>query len=528
MLVARLPDGSWSSPSGILLHTAGLGFMVGVDIYDCVVVINSDKALEAFTNIRCTLGGEISVAAGPVGAGGILETGLHKRQAPVYNYMKTRGFYAGVQIDGTVIIERTDENERFYGERIPVRDILAGKARHPPFEIRRLIETLKAAQGDTDVDESVLPTEPPPGDYQVDDGHIFGVPDQHDPDPYGVLALEKEGLSLKEAATHQRASWQDFSFNPSPNSPVHAVYSRNSQERNNASRRNSWRASVPTLVEPRTSSSLRNSIEQPKRSIRMSDMSTQTEPADTPNSPGLISLQSGISKRSSRRSSDNSRHSSLPEVPEHRVLDTSPDRKEPQNASAVNGYSTPPHTPPFTSPRGTSTEPDDEPHEDEDIHIEEPVVVHSIQHVQANSPQVTNPNKPRLVSVPKRLPPKLPARNPNRGSGPLVIDASPETVGTPDDENAASPADEVASHGRSSASSPEPVAENGIDVDAVAAKVDHIQLEDNEEDDNNNNNTTSAKTQGEMQDIDLEDHEPESVLRDPWTKTRESMPGGFD
>lgn len=55
------------------MHTAGLGFLVGVDIYDCVVVINNRKALESFTKIRATLGGEISAVAGPVGVGGVLE-----------------------------------------------------------------------------------------------------------------------------------------------------------------------------------------------------------------------------------------------------------------------------------------------------------------------------------------------------------------------------------------------------------------------------------------------------------------------
>ena len=164
ILVARKEDGDWSPPSGILLHTAGLGFLVGVDIYDCVVVINTDKALDAFTKIRCTLGGEVSAVAGPVGVGGVLETEIHKRQAPVWNYLKSRGFYAGVQIDGTVIIERGDENERFYGEKLAVKDILAGKVRHPPYEIRTLMATIKAAQGDVVDDSALPPSEPTPGE----------------------------------------------------------------------------------------------------------------------------------------------------------------------------------------------------------------------------------------------------------------------------------------------------------------------------------------------------------------------------
>ena len=81
VLIARQENGEWSPPSGILLHTAGLGFLVGVDIYDCVVVINNRKALEAFTKIRATIGGEVSAVAGPFGVGGVLENDGKWKQA---------------------------------------------------------------------------------------------------------------------------------------------------------------------------------------------------------------------------------------------------------------------------------------------------------------------------------------------------------------------------------------------------------------------------------------------------------------
>lgn len=170
VLLARHPETrEWSPPSGILLHTAGLGFLIGVDIYDCVIVINSYKALEAFTKVRCTLGGEISAVAGPVGLGGVLDSELHKRQAPVWTYLKSRGFYAGVQVDGTIVIERNDENETFYREKIGVADILAGKARYPPKEkYKMLMDTVHAAQGD-DVDETLLPESgTAPGDQEIE------------------------------------------------------------------------------------------------------------------------------------------------------------------------------------------------------------------------------------------------------------------------------------------------------------------------------------------------------------------------
>jgi lipid-binding SYLF domain-containing protein len=58
VLIARKEDGSWSPPSGLLVHTLGVGFMAGIDIYDCVVVINNREALEAFSKVRVSLGGE--------------------------------------------------------------------------------------------------------------------------------------------------------------------------------------------------------------------------------------------------------------------------------------------------------------------------------------------------------------------------------------------------------------------------------------------------------------------------------------
>lgn len=248
VLLARIKEtGEWSPPSGIMLHTAGIGFLAGVDIYDCVVVINTYEALEAFKKVRCTLGGEVSAAAGPVGMGGVLESEVHKRQAPIWTYMKSKGLYAGVAVDGTIIIERTDENEKFYGERISVTDILAGKARHPPDSIKTLLQTIKAAQGDVDVDESLVP--PPgetPGDLDVTgNDHQFGVPDADDPDPYGVKALEAEGMFIREAGSKVRPSHDAFEFRPNPSSPVYATFSRRSLD---SSPRNSWRASVQSYA----------------------------------------------------------------------------------------------------------------------------------------------------------------------------------------------------------------------------------------------------------------------------------------
>ncbi|KAF2834087.1 DUF500-domain-containing protein [Patellaria atrata CBS 101060] len=389
VLVAKLPDGSWSPPSGLMSHTVGLGFLAGVDIYDCVLVINTEKALQAFSSVRCTIGGEVSAVAGPVGVGGVVETELHKRQAPVFTYLKSRGLYAGVQVDGTIFIERTDENERFYNQRIPVADILAGKVRHPPYEVRPLLETIKAAQGDTDVDESLLTSEPPPGDYEVEPSdHVFGVPDKEDPDPYGVLALQREGLEIREAGTKERASLDAFAFNPSPSSPIFTNFNRRSFDSRSVSRRSSWRTSTLSNAEK-----------------NYSEMSTQTDDP-LPDAPPRYS-----------HDLPNGHHGSkMDGIPENTFESATPTKPH-QAPTTVISPSTPPRTPPRL-PSRANTSPTHSPEinlngsnlDRDDGAEDDAVEVHEVQ--QAAAPQFIT--RARLVTVNKPLPPKLPPRNPIR------------------------------------------------------------------------------------------------------------------
>lgn len=126
-------------------------------------------------------------------------------------------------------------------------DILAGKVRHVPYETRTLLATIKAAQGDNDVDESALPpSEPTPGDFEVaeDQGSGFGLPPaEDDPDPFGVHALEEQGMEIREAGTHVRPSSDAFEYKPAPSSPIFASFSHsNSMKR--LSKRDSGRLSI--------------------------------------------------------------------------------------------------------------------------------------------------------------------------------------------------------------------------------------------------------------------------------------------
>lgn len=223
VLIARKEDGSWSPPSGILIHTLGVGFMAGIDIYDCVLVINDRQALNAFSKLRVSLGGEVSLAAGPVGVGGILDHELLRDRKPVWTYMKSRGLYGGIQFDGTIIIERNDENARFYGERLPVGQILAGNVRRVPPETRMLMEVVKEAEGRTDLDQVMLAevyNQPVPGDVEVEQmTEPTAEQKMHYGPPQGYYAPEKTDYTQQGPA-----GYAPFPHGSYPTHPPYGAY----------------------------------------------------------------------------------------------------------------------------------------------------------------------------------------------------------------------------------------------------------------------------------------------------------------
>jgi len=180
MVIARLPDGSWSAPSCIATGGLGWGLQIGADITDFVIVLNSEDAVRAFSmGGNVTIGGNVSATAGPIGTGGSVQASL-AHPAPMFSYSKSKGLFAGLSLEGTVLIERKDANREFYGSPVPARDILGGRV-PPPEVASRLYEIIEAAEG---LDESGLPetsyVPSPTGEHiQVGSNHTVFDADGH-------------------------------------------------------------------------------------------------------------------------------------------------------------------------------------------------------------------------------------------------------------------------------------------------------------------------------------------------------------
>ena len=142
VVVSRTRNG-WSGPSAIGTGGAGFGFQIGAEVTEFVMILNTDAAVQAFSHdVNITLGGDISVAAGPIGRNA--EAAITPIAA-VYTYSRSQGLFAGVSLEGTVIGTRNDANAEYYGRRVIPEEILSGKV-PPPSGATRLVQVLRRQQ----------------------------------------------------------------------------------------------------------------------------------------------------------------------------------------------------------------------------------------------------------------------------------------------------------------------------------------------------------------------------------------------
>jgi SH3 domain-containing YSC84-like protein 1 len=140
LVVAKTSDG-WSAPSAVGVGGAGFGFQFGGEVTDFIIVLNNQEAIDAFSKSgNVELGVDVSVAAGPVGRtaeGGVMPV------AAVYAYSLSRGVFAGISLEGTVLVERTKANSQFYKKAVSAKELLSGKI-SPPKSVNPLYDELNS------------------------------------------------------------------------------------------------------------------------------------------------------------------------------------------------------------------------------------------------------------------------------------------------------------------------------------------------------------------------------------------------
>ncbi len=135
--------GPWGAPTMMALEGGSFGFQIGGQATDFVLLVMNESGARGILASKVKLGGDASVAAGPVGRDASADTDATLR-SEILSYSRARGLFAGVSLEGSTIRPDNGDNRRVYGKKIPARDIvLSGSVAIPP-AAERLVSTLDA------------------------------------------------------------------------------------------------------------------------------------------------------------------------------------------------------------------------------------------------------------------------------------------------------------------------------------------------------------------------------------------------
>ena len=168
VMAVRNPDGTWSNPVFVTLAGVNIGFQIGVQSTDVVLVLMSRMSVEGIAGGKVTLGADASVAAGPMGRSATAATDATLK-AQVLSYSRNEGIFAGVALDGTVISVDNSSNASAYGvSDILPSQILGGSPSMAPPAAQAFTASLNKATGGaaTPAAPAAGPAEtvPPPAD----------------------------------------------------------------------------------------------------------------------------------------------------------------------------------------------------------------------------------------------------------------------------------------------------------------------------------------------------------------------------
>ncbi len=125
LISVKNADGIWSNPSFISMTGGSIGFQAGVQSTDVILVFRTQRGVDSIIHGKFTLGADASVAAGPVGREANASTDAQLK-AEIYSYSRSRGLFAGVALDGSVLAIDHDANGSVYGEDVTPRRIFSG------------------------------------------------------------------------------------------------------------------------------------------------------------------------------------------------------------------------------------------------------------------------------------------------------------------------------------------------------------------------------------------------------------------
>jgi lipid-binding SYLF domain-containing protein len=134
--------GPWSAPAMFALEGGGVGFQIGGEATDFVLLIMNEKGADSVMSSKVKLGADASAAAGPVGRTTSAETDVVMK-AEILSWSRSRGLFGGVSLEGSTMRSDDGGNKSLYGKELSAKDIVREGKVHTPDSGKPLIELLQ-------------------------------------------------------------------------------------------------------------------------------------------------------------------------------------------------------------------------------------------------------------------------------------------------------------------------------------------------------------------------------------------------
>jgi lipid-binding SYLF domain-containing protein len=133
--------GPWGAPAMMALEGGSVGFQIGGQATDLVLLVMNDRGAQSILSSKVKLGGDASIAAGPVGRDASANTDAFMR-AEILSYSRTRGVFVGVSLEGSTLRPDDDATADVYGQKLTAREIVIGGKVSVPPSGRHLVRVL--------------------------------------------------------------------------------------------------------------------------------------------------------------------------------------------------------------------------------------------------------------------------------------------------------------------------------------------------------------------------------------------------
>jgi SH3 domain-containing YSC84-like protein 1 len=144
-MVCRMGEefkGPWGAPAMYALEGGSVGFQIGGQATDLILLIMNERGASSILNSKVKLGADASVAAGPLGRDASADTDAYLR-SEVLSYSRSRGLFAGVSLEGSTLRPDDDATADVYGRKLTAREIVLGGNVRTPASGRHLVAVLQ-------------------------------------------------------------------------------------------------------------------------------------------------------------------------------------------------------------------------------------------------------------------------------------------------------------------------------------------------------------------------------------------------